>query len=42
MHIGQIILLARAFAGDGWKTLSIPRGQSRQFNEQSARDTQAR
>lgn len=36
MHIGQIILLARVSAGADWKTLSIPRGQSRQFNEQMA------
>ncbi len=38
MHIGQIILLARASTGADWKTLSIPRGQSRQFNEQMARE----
>lgn len=31
-HVGQIVLLARHFAGPGWRTLSIPRGQSRQFN----------
>lgn len=42
MHVGQIILLARAAAGADWKTLSIPRGQSRQFNEQMARETPAR
>ena len=42
MHIGQIILLARVSAGDEWKTLSIPRGQSRQFNEQMAREHPAR
>jgi hypothetical protein len=24
-HIGQIILLARHFAGEGWRTLSIPK-----------------
>ena len=42
MHVGQIILLARASAGADWKTLSIPRGQSRQFNEQMAREHPAR
>ena len=42
MHIGQIILLARASAGSDWKTLSIPRGQSRQFNDQMAREHPAR
>ena len=31
-HVGQIVLLARHFAGPQWRTLSIPRGQSRQFN----------
>ena len=42
MHIGQIILLARVSAGADWNTLSIPRGQSRQFNEQMAREHPAR
>lgn len=27
-HSGQIVLLARTFAGTGWRTLSIPRGGS--------------
>ncbi|HEX2078317.1 MAG TPA: DUF1572 family protein [Longimicrobium sp.] len=31
-HVGQIVLLAKHFAGPGWRTLSIPRGQSQQFN----------
>ena len=30
-HTGQITLLARHYAGDAWKTLSIPRGQSKTF-----------
>lgn len=38
-HIGQIILLARMSVGEEWKTLSIPRGQSRQFNQQLAERT---
>ena len=42
MHVGQIILLARASVGAEWKTLSIPRGQSRQFNDQMAREHPAR
>jgi hypothetical protein len=29
-HIGQILLLARHMAGADWKSLSIPRGQSKQ------------
>ena len=27
-HVGQIVYLARHFAGPGWKTLSIPKGES--------------
>jgi hypothetical protein len=30
-HIGQIVFLAKHFAGDRWRTLSIPRGKSREF-----------
>ena len=30
-HVGQIVLLAKHFAGQGWSSLSIPKGQSRQF-----------
>jgi hypothetical protein len=32
MHTGQIILLAKIEAGERWATLSIPRGQSAQYN----------
>jgi hypothetical protein len=32
-HIGQIVQLARFQAGDQWKTLTIPRGGSEQFNQ---------
>jgi Protein of unknown function (DUF1572) len=31
-HVGQIVYLAKHFAGERWKTLSIPRGKSRQFD----------
>jgi Protein of unknown function (DUF1572) len=31
-HIGQIVYLAKHFAGDSWRSLSIPRGKSEQFN----------
>lgn len=31
-HVGQIVLLAKHFAGSAWKTLSIPRGGSNAFN----------
>jgi Protein of unknown function (DUF1572) len=32
-HIGQIVQIARILAGDKWKTLTIPRGGSDQFNK---------
>jgi hypothetical protein len=32
-HIGQIIFLARHLAGKNWKTLSIPRNRSAEFNQ---------
>ena len=31
-HVGQIVLLARHFAGSRWISLSIPRGKSREFD----------
>jgi hypothetical protein len=30
-HIGQMVLLAKHFAGPNWRSLSIPRGQSKEF-----------
>jgi hypothetical protein len=35
-HVGQIVLLARHFAGARWKSLSVPRNQSMEFNRQVA------
>jgi hypothetical protein len=32
-HVGQIILLARIVATDDWKWISIPPGQSAQYNK---------
>lgn len=31
-HVGQIVYLAKHLAGDQWKTLSVPRGKSEEFN----------
>ncbi|MFI5195347.1 MAG: DinB family protein [Chitinophagales bacterium] len=31
-HVGQIVFLAKVISGQNWKSLSIPRGQSDQFN----------
>src|SRR4051812_29362049 len=33
MHTGQIILLAKIAAGESWKTLSIPKGKSADYNK---------
>ncbi len=35
-HTGQIVLLAKHFAGPEWRTLSIPRGQSRTYDPAAA------
>jgi hypothetical protein len=32
LHIGQIVMLAKHFAGDRWQSLSIPRNRSAEFN----------
>jgi hypothetical protein len=32
-HVGQIVFLAKHFAGSDWKTLSIPKGQSKQVGQ---------
>ena len=32
-HVGEIVMLAKHFAGPGWKSLSIPKGQSAQFSK---------
>jgi hypothetical protein len=34
-HAGQIVQLARHFAGDAWKPLTIPRGESEAYNEEA-------
>jgi len=31
-HVGQIVYLARHFAGDRWTSLTIPKGKSADFN----------
>ena len=32
-HVGQIVFLAKHFAGSRWETLSIPRGKSEEINK---------
>lgn len=33
-HVGQIVYLAKLLTGTDWKTLSVPRGKSEEFNRQ--------
>jgi hypothetical protein len=35
-HVGQIVFLAKHFAGDHWQTLSVPRRGSEEFNRKVA------
>jgi len=35
-HVGQIVYLARHFAGGKWQTLTIPKRKSAEFNKQVA------
>jgi hypothetical protein len=35
-HVGQIVLLAKHFAGDHWQSLSVPRNRSAEFNQKVA------
>jgi Protein of unknown function (DUF1572) len=39
-HVGQIVLISRILVGDGWKTLTIPRGASQQHNTANWGDAQ--
>ncbi|MBQ0734284.1 DUF1572 family protein [Aquimarina celericrescens] len=32
-HVGQIVLLGKMIAGSDWKSLSIPRGESSEYNK---------
>jgi uncharacterized damage-inducible protein DinB len=36
-HVGQIVYMARHYAGDKWQTLSVPKGESGAFNEMMRR-----
>jgi hypothetical protein len=35
-HVGQIVLIARYWAGNKWNSLSIPKSQSKDFNRKVA------
>jgi hypothetical protein len=36
MHVGQIVMLAKHFAGERWQSLSVPRNRSAEFNQRVA------
>ncbi len=36
-HVGQIVYVAKHYAGGSWRSLSIPQGQSAQFNAKPAK-----
>ena len=36
-HVGEIVILAKHWAGDEWQTLTIPRGRSGAFNAGAGR-----
>jgi hypothetical protein len=40
-HVGQIVYLAKEMRGDSWRTLSIPKGKSEEYNRQATRETAA-
>jgi len=40
-HVGQIVYLAKEIRGDGWRTLSIPKGKSEEYNRKPGRETAA-
>ena len=31
-HVGQVVMLGKIVKGPGWKSLTIPKGQSKQYN----------
>jgi hypothetical protein len=37
-HVGQIVYVGKMIKDEEWKTLSIPKGQSKQFNERMAQN----
>jgi hypothetical protein len=41
-HVGQILYLGKHLRGEDWKTLSIPRGQSTQFNAMKPEERKAK
>jgi len=40
-HVGQIVFMAKALRGGAWRTLSIPKGKSEEYNRTATRETAA-
>lgn len=40
-HVGQIVYLAKDARADEWRTLSIPKGKSEEYNRNATRETAA-
>jgi hypothetical protein len=40
-HVGQIVFMAKAMRGGAWRTLSIPRGKSEEYNRKANGETAA-
>ena len=40
-HVGQIVFMAKAMRGGGWRTLSIPKGKSEEYNRTAPTETAA-
>ena len=38
-HVGQIVFMAKAMRGGAWRTLSIPKGKSEEYNRAGAKET---
>jgi uncharacterized damage-inducible protein DinB len=41
-HVGQIVILARIVLGENWQTLTIPRGQSAEYNQNPTNEKKPR
>ena len=39
-HVGQIVLMAKLYAGKQWKTLSIAKGGSKEYNVNPVKEKQ--
>lgn len=40
-HVGQMVYLGKLIKGEGWQSLSIPKGRSQDYNQQKFSETKA-